>query len=162
MDNLIDRVAGLNPESVIHAARRQRQVFVDGTEECRVSVLEPSNGLGLFSAFRKALAARIAALIGPAELSAAYRKMAGDADAVLCAVAQVRDLPPDAEPRLQAMVRHADLVTKTPKASAKFDIEALAAAGLSNPQIVALSELIAFVNYEARVAAGLKLLGGMK
>jgi len=62
------------------------------------------------------------------------------------------------EEPLAAIARHADLVTLTPAAATEADIRALAQAGLSNPQIVALSELIAFVNFETRVAAGLRLL----
>lgn len=46
----------------------------------------------------------------------------------------------------------------TPSKAARSDIERLEAAGLTNPQIVALSELIAFVNFQTRVAAGLRLL----
>ncbi len=37
-------------------------------------------------------------------------------------------------------------------------IRQLEQAGLTSPQIIALSELIAFVNFQTRVAAGLRLL----
>ncbi|MER8457124.1 hypothetical protein NKH89_26905 [Mesorhizobium sp. M0923] len=62
------------------------------------------------------------------------------------------------EEPLATIARHADLVTLTPKKAEASDIALLAQAGLNNPQIVALSELIAFVNFQTRVATGLRLM----
>jgi uncharacterized protein YciW len=56
-------------------------------------------------------------------------------------------------------VRHVDLVTVTPREATSDDISRLSKAGLSNAQIVALCELIAFVNFQTRVATGLRLMG---
>jgi uncharacterized protein YciW len=157
MKNLIDKAAGLSEDSAIFAARRQRPEFVDGTEACRASILSPENDLGLTSDFRAALAARLATAIGQPVLGTLYRDyLSKSPSPVLQAIANGDAASGD--PVLVAMVRHADLVTQTPRQSCKQDIEALAAAGLTNPQIVAISELVAFVNYEARVVAGLALL----
>jgi len=62
------------------------------------------------------------------------------------------DLPHD------AMARHADLLTLSPREATRQDIAALKAAGVSEADIVRLSELTAFVNYQLRVLAGLRLL----
>jgi uncharacterized protein YciW len=45
-----------------------------------------------------------------------------------------------------------------PREATRQDIEALKVVGLSEADIVRLSELAAFVNYQLRVVAGLKLL----
>jgi len=49
-------------------------------------------------------------------------------------------------------------VTQQPIQATEQHIRLLEQAGLTNPQIVALSELIAFVNFQTRVAAGLRLM----
>jgi uncharacterized protein YciW len=64
------------------------------------------------------------------------------------------------DPRLAAIVRHVDLVTLTPGRATRDDIDALRDAGLNEDDIVTLSGIIAFVNYQARVAAGLRMLKG--
>jgi uncharacterized protein YciW len=63
--------------------------------------------------------------------------------------------------RLQAILRHTDLVTRRPKDAVTGDIAALKLAGISEPDIVRLSEIIAFVNYQARVVAGLRLMAAV-
>jgi uncharacterized protein YciW len=56
------------------------------------------------------------------------------------------------------MARHADRLTLAPREATRQDIAALTAAGITEPDIVRLSELAAFVNYQLRVVAGLRLL----
>jgi uncharacterized protein YciW len=60
--------------------------------------------------------------------------------------------------RLKAIIRHTDLITTNPKEATAEDIAALRAAGLDDADIVRLSELIAFVSYQVRVVAGLRLM----
>jgi len=52
-------------------------------------------------------------------------------------------------------------VTSDTKSVVADDIAALTAAGVSEDDIVRLSELIAFVNYQARVVVGLQLMAGL-
>lgn len=171
----IDILSGLKPGSALYDIRRERPDFVDGTELCRTTVLTPNHGFGIGRAMRAALAARMARLIGHADLAATYdrmieeaeRDMAGGAStsgdtagnkAALAAIATGADIPEAVDAFIRGLVRHADLVTRTPRNSTRADIACLEEAGLSNPQIIALSELIAFVNYEARVIVGLSIL----
>jgi uncharacterized protein YciW len=56
-------------------------------------------------------------------------------------------------------MRHVDLVTQSPKSATRGHIDALRDAGVAEADIVRLAELIAFVNYQLRVVAGLRLLG---
>ncbi|MEU1904193.1 peroxidase-related enzyme [Streptomyces hygroscopicus] len=57
--------------------------------------------------------------------------------------------------RIAAAVAHARLLTHTP---ARGGLDALRAAGFTDPQIVTVSQTVAFVNYQMQLAAGLALL----
>ncbi|MNV44146.1 hypothetical protein D3C71_1358950 [compost metagenome] len=60
------------------------------------------------------------------------------------------------------IIRFTDLVTRKPREATKQDIDALKAVGISEPDIVRLTEVLAFVNYQLRVVAGFKLAGDMQ
>jgi uncharacterized protein YciW len=156
----IDVLSRLKPGSELYRIRRERPEYVEGTEACRRTVLSPNHGFDLSHALRAALAARIARMIGREDLAHSYDGSLDEQanSQALSAIASVAELPADTDDFLLAIVRHVDLVTKTPRDSTRDDIERLKAAGLSNPQIIALSELIAFVNFEARVIVGLEML----
>ncbi|MXP52693.1 hypothetical protein FD737_06305 [Pantoea sp. Seng] len=157
MSDAIDQAAGLTPDEALYQTRRLRPEFVEGAEACRVSVLAPEEGQGLPADLRLALAQRMAVLNYDAPLQSDYQAQLAalnPSEALLalasgCAVAE--------EP-LATIARHADMVTQQPIQATEQHIRLLEQAGLSNPQIVALSELIAFVNFQTRVAAGLRLM----
>ncbi|WP_182057448.1 CMD domain-containing protein [Pantoea sp. ME81] len=157
MSDAIDQAAGLTPEEALYQTRRLRPEFVEGAEACRVSVLAPEDDQGLPADLRLALAQRMAVLNYDAPLQRDYQAQLAalnPSEALLalasgCAVAE--------EP-LATIARHADIVTQQPIQATEQHIRLLEQAGLSNPQIVALSELIAFVNFQTRVAAGLRLM----
>ena len=64
------------------------------------------------------------------------------------------------EGRWDAILAHVDLVTRGPGAAERKDIDNLLAAGLSSHAVVSLSQLIAYVNFQSRVLAGLRMLKG--
>ena len=132
-----------------------RPEFADGTDAARQSVISPVQTHGLDSDLRRALVARICAMAGQDDLAARYR--AEMQDTTFAAIAEGAEAGTD--PFLAAILRHADHVTARPIDSTAAHITALEDAGLTAAQIVALSELIAFANYHARVHAGLALLG---
>jgi len=107
------------------------------------AVIAPDDPGGLPPAARLFLASRIARLNGDDALAAHY---AGGA------------APPE-DARWTAILRHVDLVTTHPKDATQADIAALRDAGVTEPDIVRLSQLIAFMNYQVRVIAGLRLIG---
>ncbi len=106
------------------------------------AVIAPGEPGGLSHAERRAIASRIAERNGDAGLAAYYAAEAIPADA-----------------RWTAILRHVDLVTERPKDATQADIAALRAAGVAEADIVRLSQLVAFVNYQVRVIAGLRLIG---
>lgn len=158
MDTL-DRVAGLDERGELFAIRRERPEYVAGIEQCRDSVLTPHDERRLPAALRTALAVRMSRASGALSLQTHYQQRLASYDPG----SWLRDIAAGsasvgAAGWIQAVVEHCDRVTCSPAQSRRQDIERLLAAGLTTPQIVALSELIAFVNFEARVAAGLTLL----
>ncbi|MER9067696.1 hypothetical protein NKH84_14165 [Mesorhizobium sp. M0902] len=157
MIDAMDKAAGLSPDDTLFAVRRFRPEFVQGAEECRLSVLQPANHQGLAPNLRVALARRMAALNADPALVAEYDvqlAQLGPTEQLLALAHGQTDL---IEP-LATIVRHVDLITLTPKKAEASHITLLEKAGLNNPQIVALSELIAFINFQTRVATGLRLM----
>ena len=157
MSDAIDRAAGLTPQDALYQTRRLRPEFVDGAEQCRQSVLTPAEDQGLAAELRLALALRMAKLNDDAALQRDYQAQLAQhqPSAALLALAEGA-LPADA--MLAAIVRHTDLITRQPMQATEQHIRLLEQAGLTPAQIIALSELIAFVNFQTRVAAGLRLL----
>lgn len=157
MIDAIDKASGITVDESVYNARRFRPEFVGGAEQCRLSVLTPKEDLGLSATLRAALARRIAALNNDAPLIGEFDAMLASyqPDATLLALA-AGELPQNE--RLATLARHTDLVTLTPGEADVSAITRLEQVGLSAAQIVALSELIAFVNFQTRIAAGLRLM----
>ena len=66
---------------------------------------------------------------------------------------------PDLGDRLVAAFEHAHLLVFRPRDAAAADMKALLAAGWSNTGIVTFSQLVAFLSFQVRVVAGLRVLG---
>jgi CMD domain protein len=64
-------------------------------------------------------------------------------------------------PRLAAALRHAHLVVLHPRDASPAALQALLDAGWTTPAIVTLSQIIAFVSFQARVVAGLAALNAV-
>ena len=62
--------------------------------------------------------------------------------------------------RGECILAHVDRVTLDPADADKTDIDRLLAAGLTPRAVVSLSQLIAYVNFQSRVLAGLRMLKG--
>lgn len=159
--NVIETLAGVAPGTALGAAVAQRAEILALSEASHDAVIMPRAPGGLGHGARAALAARMARLHRDEALAAHYDAClarAGTTDELLRAADPVSEAVFD--PRLGAMVRHIDLLTLAPRDARHDDIEALRRAGLDDADIVRLSELAAFVNYQVRVIAGLKLLRG--
>ncbi|CAO3433512.1 CMD domain-containing protein [Azospirillum endophyticum] len=138
--DLIDRLAGLDEGSPLLALRARRAEVRTRTQAAHDALLAPRRP-GLFpAAERAAVAERIASLAGNDALAAHYRGLGGGADA------------------RPALIAHAERVTLSPRHSRPEHLSALEAAGLDAHGIVALSQLIALVNYQVRLLAGLQAL----
>lgn len=135
------------------------------TDQAQNAALTPDAPGGLSHGVRAALACRMCRLNREDGLSAHFEALMEQTGAPE-EVAQIADTSyPGGESgagkRLDAIIRHTDLATRDAKSVTGGDIAALAAAGISEDDIVRLSELIAFVNYQVRLVIGLRLMGDL-
>ncbi len=148
----IDLALEVTSGSALSELRALRPEFVEGAEACRAAVLFPEEDLGLPPELRAALARRVAATAAYPRLVEGYPMPVDPAFAALAR----GEMPED--PALAALARHADLIAMTPSVSGPGDLQALRDAGFTVPQIIALSELLAYACYAIRVVHGLNLL----
>lgn len=161
--NIIERIVGAPAGSDLEAAMQARSEILRLSQASHDAVVTPKDPGALSHVERAALAERMARHNQDAELAAHYRTCltaAGETDVALAIATLVPD--PDLEPRLAEVVRFTDLVTLHPREAQRSDIESLKTAGLSEADIVKLTELIAFVNYQVRVISGFKLAKAMQ
>ena len=147
--DVISELAGIRPDSPLAALRAQRPEATRHAQGSYAALFDPAEpvGVGLTPVERLAVALRVASIHAASEAVAHYRQRLIQAGAAASA-------------RLQSILRHADLLATRPVDAGPDDLQALADAGLSTREIVALSQIIAFVSFQVRVVAGLKLIGG--
>ena len=148
--DLLETIIGVAPDSPISRLRAQRPDIVRHTQGSHDVLLRPTDPGGLSLSERAMIALRTAELSGHAALGAHYRSV----------LAQAGDPPPGA--RLDAIVAHVALVTTNPRSATRDNIDALRSVGLSPRDIVALTQIVAFVSYQVRAAVGLGLLAQEK
>ena len=141
--DVIDTAAGLAPSSALQTARRFRSTVVEATQASHEALLyEPVPGLS--TADRLRVAVHCCEAAEAHQMAAHYRALlvqqpAGDAST----------------PALPAMLTWAGLLTTDPRRGDREALQALQAAGLADPAIVALAQLVAFLSHQTRVVAGL-------
>jgi uncharacterized protein YciW len=148
--DVLETIMGVAPDSELARLRAQRPDIVRHTQGSYDVLLFPSEPGGLTPAMRALVAARVAELSGHPVLAAHYRGLLAE-----------RGEPPAGALR-DTILAHAERVTVAPASATSAHIEALLAAGLSATDIVALSQLVAFVSYQVRAAIGLALLAQEK
>ncbi|MGH6762127.1 MAG: CMD domain-containing protein [Phyllobacterium sp.] len=158
--DVIDSVLDLDKSPSLRELRDQRAKLKHFTQSSYVAALHPTDPHNLSYAERAAFAARMAALWKSAELVDHYKDLlareGGTGDLLL--LVDPAWMPAEDASRLATVLRHVDLVTTTPKQATRASIEALQTVGLDERDIVTLAGLIAFVNYQILVVAGLKML----
>ncbi|MGR3378153.1 CMD domain-containing protein [Salipiger abyssi] len=151
-NDAINAALGIADGSALDRLRALRPEFVAGAEACRASVLTPDEDLGLSPELRAALGRRVANGGGNARLAEGY-PLPADPELALLATG---DMPDD--PALAALARHSDMIANSPAKAGRQDLATLQDAGFTVPQIIALSELLAYACYQIRVVHGLNLL----
>lgn len=160
--NIIEELVGARLGSPLAHAILARTDIMNLSQASYDAIIRPREPGGVSHAERAALAARMARQNADECLAEHYLARFREA----CADPKLNE-PIGAEEidnyskRLNAIVRHMDLLTREPKKATRADITALQDAGITEPDIVRLSELAAFVNYQVRVIAGLKKLKGI-
>lgn len=151
----IDAAAGLREGDAVAALRRARDKVLLPTQLSEAALFDPAlPGLSLIERLH---AARYVARQSNAHaLADIYRTRLLDAGGTL---ADIEQADADALPRrLGAILLHAKRLTHAPVDAHASDLDALKSAGLTTPAIVALSQLVAFVTYQLRVAAAARAL----
>ena len=147
--DVIDSAAGLVPGRPLFAARRFRATAIAATQASHDALLfEPVPGLTI--ADRLHVAVRCCEAASATDLAAHYGCLLDGPAVAACTVAPT--------PALLAMQRWSELLVNDPQRGDRAALQALKAAGLADPAIVALAQLVAFIAYQTRVVAGLKAL----
>ena len=159
--DIINLLAGIESGSELADLRAQRPEVQQYTQGSYLALLEPDDPAGVSREEREAIGLRVAALERSqvvADFHLTRLQGLGVDDATLVAIEQFPDgeTLPD---RLTAILRHVDLLTRTSRSGSPRAIAALREAGLSGPDIVTISQLIAFLSFEIRVLAMLRALG---
>ncbi|MDO3431964.1 hypothetical protein QWJ46_04645 [Rhizobium sp. CBN3] len=156
---IIETLAAVRPGSALAEAMEKRAEILRLSEAAHDAVLLPRDPGGLSHGLRAALAARMARHNHNEKLAQHYDELVKRAaEASTAPLAKPGTGATDE--RIAEIVRHADRLTVAPREATRDHIERLRGAGMTDADIVRLSELAAFVNYQARVIAGLALIGG--
>jgi CMD domain protein len=159
MSDVMDTLAGLSG-SPFAGLRRQRPDVVKHLQGSDGVIFSPADDGGLTRAERAAAALRIATLLRDETLGGHYRARLSALDPSGTLAHTVEGKAQITEGRWDAILAHVDLVTRGPGSAERKDIDNLLAAGLSSHAVVSLSQLIAYVNFQSRVLAGLRALKG--
>ncbi|HTV70370.1 MAG TPA: hypothetical protein VMF90_17720 [Rhizobiaceae bacterium] len=158
MNDIVFRLAGIDPGSHLAEVVAKRADIFELTEKTHDAALTPAEPGGLSHGLRAAIACRIARLNGDQAFVDHFEGLLDGARAS----SDERKLSDigfkGSDDRSRSLIRHADMVAANPRAATGADIEALRQAGVAEPDIVRLSELVAFVSYQIRVVAGLRLM----
>lgn len=183
----IDALAGIAPGSALDALRRRKPVTRDNAQASYVALFAPAEEGGVSEGERAAVALFVAGLHGDAAGQGFYGSMltgGASASAVRDEIARgMAEGPYGAYPagplsgedlagpvysagarevlgeRLAAAFAHAHMLVFHPRDASPGAMRALEAAGWSADGIVTLSQLVAFLSFQLRAAAGLRALG---
>jgi alkylhydroperoxidase domain protein len=146
--DIISALAGLEPGSSLATLRAERPEAMRHAQGSYQALFAPVAAGGLTLPERFVVAEHVARLHASDTAAVHYRSG-------LVSAAQTAE--PSA--RRESLVRHAELLAMRPAAAGPDDLQRLADAGLSARDIVSLSQVIAFVAFQVRVIAGLRVLG---
>jgi len=158
-DDVVLGEVGIEAGSPLRAVLETRADVLAMTQATHDAALRPRDPGGLTHGERAALATRIARLNREEGLAAHYEAMrretkssqetAGMADPAFKGAAGTR---------LAAIIAYTDLASLSPKDARAQDIQSLKDAGIDDADIVRLAELNAFLAYQIRLVAGLRLM----
>lgn len=157
--DVIATIVGIEPGSPMAEVVAGRAGVMALTQQTHDGALTPREPGGLSHAERAALACRIAKINGDKAFEEHFERLLENADAPESAARMADIFFSGRDARDRALIRHVDLVAHAPREATRRDVELLREAGIVDADIVRLAELVAFVSYQIRVAAGLRLMG---
>ncbi|MGW4633395.1 CMD domain-containing protein [Nocardia sp. NPDC004415] len=147
--DVIDTVLGTETATRVAALRASRPAVVEHTQGVHDALFDGPAGLAFGPERLATIAAHVAALAESKELATHYRE-------------RVESAVTEPDSRLEAALAHAERLTTAPATSTHAHITELLAAGLTETDIVTVSQLVGFVNYQVRLLAGLALIGAQR
>ena len=144
MTDLIETLLGLPADAPLTLLRKERADIRQHTEGAYRELVVPAAPGGVSLAERAALAVRVARGDGDASLAQHFATLGPAADGA---------------GRMSLLLSYADLVAQHAGQVRQADIDGLRDAGLSPQDIVAVTQLVAFVPFQMRVLAGLRAMG---
>lgn len=156
--DVINSVLGIQPDSRLYHVRQFREKVVKGTQDSYDALF--SDKLSLPLSWRYAVAVLSSHLVGSVEFEKHYRALAeqsGLSSQVLDAIVagQFDTLE---EKTLAEILRFTQKLSLKPVEGDKEAVLSLKQTGMATHDIIALSQLIAFLSYQLRLAAGLKAM----
>ena len=159
----IDQLVGLSAGQSLYAIRHQRDKVAAATQGSEDALFDPTlPGLTLVE---RLLVALLACKLTPAsELANYYQQklVHAGADKATVEIVLAGKINEIKNGRLNAILKFTHTLITDPIKGDKAALQALPAAGVSTPEVVALSQLIAFLSYQVRLAAGLKAMKALE
>jgi CMD domain protein len=182
--DIIATLAGLAPDSPLQAIRDRKPITVDQAQASYRALFEPADDTQMSLTERRAVATFVAGLHDQTDATAFYAaNLPADLAASITAeVTRARTTGPyGAYPpgplsvedvtgpiyhpanaslgaRLSAAFAHVHMLVFHPRDADPAALQALLDAGWSNPGIVTLSQLVAFLAFQLRASAALRIL----
>ncbi len=158
--DLLNELVGIRANSSLGLLRAQRSEIAGFIQASYDALLEPEDEAGVSRIERGLVALRVATLEDSVPLIEHYRAYLAQQDAPGAVVAATEKVTLGAplSPRLLAILTHVDRLTNEPRVATPEDLVELKRHGLSDANIVTLSQLIAFLSFQVRTIAGLQVL----
>lgn len=162
--DLLDSLVGIEADSPLGALRQKRADIASYIQGSYDALLEPEDESGVGRTERGLIALRVAALDKSDLLIQHYRDYLAEqnAPAEWVDATMQPGLGASLSPRLRALLEHVDRLTHEPRVATPEHLAALKTHGLSDANLVTISQLIAFVSFQVRAIVGLQLLGGVQ
>jgi uncharacterized protein YciW len=162
-DDVIDQIVPLSPGQATYAVRHERAKVVASTQgsyEAMFSVTVE----GISVTERLLVALHACRLSNASSLATHYRDklLTTGVERNLIEAVGSNASQPNLDTRRQTILHFTSTLILRPLDGDKPAIDALVAAGLSTPAIVALGQLIAFLSYQIRMTAGLQAMAALE
>lgn len=159
MTDLIDAALDIAPGSRLASLRDARPEVKLRTQTSADALFHPDRPDDLTEAERFAAAWRVAAVNDSKALATYYREqLTGTEDGAAFIAALDHGVVDRLDSRGSVILAHAERLAIRPAEARPAHLRTLRTAGLSTLAIVTLSQIVAFVSYQVRVAYGLDVL----
>ena len=164
--DVVNAILNIEDDSPIATLRNQKPELAKQLQDYYLALFEPDaeSAAAFPLTDRYLIAVRIAAHTGSRDVLNWYANLARAAGAPDDLVARVEntEITWAEETPFGAAIRHADRITCEPAQAEAAHLQLLKDAGYSPAGILSLAQVIAFVNYQLRLIAGLRAFGASR